>query len=157
MKVQSIDAAGRTKLRVTAFAAVLAAVAILPGCVAAPFIAEAAGPAIEKSAELARWGKTESFQAVTMEEMIAAVRKGTDELGLTHIKEEPGKDKLELAYQDQRNQQIKIDVELRTARATYILVDVGWFGTEGMGDLTMRQILHNLPARVRPDGTDRQK
>ena len=147
MKSQCEKFARRVPVSMAMLISLFAGAAFLPGCVAAPFVAGAAGPAIEKSAELARWGKTESFQAVTMDEMIAAVRKGTEELDLTHIKEERSKETLELVYKDrQKAAKSKIDVQPRTDRATYILVDVGWFGTEGMGELTMRQILHELPA-----------
>jgi hypothetical protein len=122
----------------------------LAGCAgaAASIAVDAAGPAIEKTAELINSGKFEAYEPASFDEAVASVRTAADHLDLRYVREERCKDRLKLVYYDQRKQKIDITLTPRTPRVTSILVEVGWFGAKGMGRLTMRQILHDLPQKL---------
>jgi Protein of unknown function (DUF3568) len=141
----------------TPLAAILLATGSLSvaGCAGFATVAgDVAGTAVDKTYQLARVGKAESFQPVTMKQAITAARAAADELALALMREQPHPDQLKLVYQDQRKQQIVITLIRRTVRATEIHVDVGLFGAEGMAQLTLRQLLDHLVAATTTKPTD---
>jgi hypothetical protein len=115
------------------------------GCAGFATVAgDIAGTAVDKTYQLARTGKAESYQPLPIERVINAVREAADELDLAPVKEVKHPDQLKMSYKDQRKLEIVVTVVRRTSRATEIHVDVGLFGEEGMGQLMLRQILRNL-------------
>ena len=115
------------------------------GCAGFATVAsDVAGTAVDKTYQLARTGKAESFQPVPIDEAIAAARTAASDLSLSTLREQPHPDQLKLVYKDQRKQEIVITLVRRSPTVTEIHVDVGLFGVEGMSQLTLRQILHHL-------------
>ena len=116
------------------------------GCAAAvPVAGDVAGTAVDKTSEVFRAGKTESYQAVSKEEVIAAIRRAVEKMHLQPDHEEWHPDQLKLIYHDLRKQIVVVTAVRRTDRATELRVDVGLFGPEGLSQLVMREILHELP------------
>jgi hypothetical protein len=115
------------------------------GCAGLATVAgDVAGSAVDKTYQLARTGKAESYQPLPIDQVITAVRGAAEGLDLAPVREEKHPDQLKLIYKDQRKLEIVVTVVRRTSRATEIHVDVGLFGVEGMGQLMLRQILRNL-------------
>ncbi len=127
-------------------AGLFCAAALLAACAAAvPVASDVAGAAIDKTSGIINAGKVQAHQLIPIDDMIAITRRAAAELDLQPISEEKHPDQLKLIYQDMRKQLITITLVRRTHTATEIRVDVGLFGDYGMGELVLRQMLHDLP------------
>jgi len=112
---------------------------------AGPVAGDTAGAAVEKSGDLVKAGKVQSYQPVAIDDMIAVARKAAGELDLKQTGEEKHPDQIKFIYEDQRGQNITVTLVRRTYKATEIHVDVGLLGNSGMGQLVMRQMLKDMP------------
>jgi hypothetical protein len=127
-------------------AALVLAAALLAACAAAvPVAGDVAGTAVDKGSGLLQQGKVQTHQFVNIDDMIAITRHAAADLDLKQIGEEKHPDQLKLIYTDMRKQHITVTLIRRTLKATEIHVDVGLFGDFGMGDLLLRQMLHDFP------------
>jgi hypothetical protein len=121
-------------------------VIFLAACAAAvPVTADVAGAALEKSGDLAKAGKAETHQPIGIDAMAGITEQAAGELSLRQTGREVHAGKIKLKYRDQRHQDIAVTLTRRTPVVTQLQVDVGWFGDAGMGELLLRQIMHDMP------------
>ena len=89
-------------------------------------------------------GKIESYQIVSYENTLKAVRRAAETLSLEVKKEEIAAGQASFQFADIKDRKVDLAIEQRTATMTYLKVDTGWFGPHGMGRLLIRQILNEV-------------
>jgi hypothetical protein len=88
--------------------------------------------------------KVISFLIVDYEDSVQATRRAAKALSLQTLKETIGEARSLFRYQDDKGEDILIEVERRTETVTSISVDAGSFSSEGMTRLVLRQIIDEL-------------
>ena len=131
-------------------AVMLAALCILLastyGCTAC--IVGSAGPAGASATEAgvtrSEMGRVTSFEIAQYEDVIEASRLAAENLALDLKEEKIEDNRASFRYLDDKDQKIDLLIERRTDTLTYIRVDVGIFGPQGLALLTLNQILNEL-------------
>ena len=132
-------------------AVMLAALCILLastyGCTAC--IVGSAGPAGASATEAgvtrSEMGRVTRFEIAQYEDVIEASRLAAENLTLDLKEEKIEENRVSFRYLDDKDQKMDLLIERRTDTITYIKVDVGMFGPQGLGLLTLNQILDELP------------
>ena len=89
-------------------------------------------------------GKVTRFEIAQYEDVIEASRLAAEDLSLYLKEEKIEENRASFRYLDDKDQKIDLLIERRTDTITYIQVDVGIFGPQGLGLLTLNQILNEL-------------
>ena len=84
------------------------------------------------------------FEIAQYEDVIEASRLAAENLSLDLKEEKIEGSRASFRYLDEKDQKIDLLIERRTDTITYIKVDVGIFGPQGLGLLTLNQILSEL-------------
>ena len=89
-------------------------------------------------------GRVTRFEIAQYEDVIEASRLAAENLALELKEEKIEENRASFRYLDDKDQKIDLLIERRTDTITYIQVDVGIFGPQGLGLLTLNQILNEL-------------
>jgi hypothetical protein len=89
-------------------------------------------------------GKVTRFEIAQYEDVIEASRLAAENLSLDLKEEKIKGNRASFRYFDEKDQKIDLLIERRTDTITFIEVDVGIFGPQGLGLLTLNQILNEL-------------
>jgi hypothetical protein len=89
-------------------------------------------------------GRVTRFEIAQYEDVIEASRLAAENLSLDLKEEKIEEDRASFSYLDDKDQKIDLMIERRTDTITYIKVDVGIFGPQGLGLLMLNQILNEL-------------
>jgi hypothetical protein len=89
-------------------------------------------------------GRVTRFEIAHYEDVIDASRHAAEDLSLDLKKEKNEGNRASFRYLDDKDQKIDLLIERRTDTITYIKVDVGIFGPQGLGLLMLNQILNVL-------------
>lgn len=100
----------------------------------------------EAGVAFVKQGKFESFDEVSMEEAVAATKRAGVALSLKAEKEEIKPDDASIKFRDDRGQQIAVTLQRRSKSVTATYIDVGIFGTSGMGRLMLAEVINQLLA-----------
>jgi hypothetical protein len=103
-----------------------------------------AGSAAPVAANNLGGGKGESFWIAQYGDVIKAVLQAAADLSLELKEESIEQDQAFFRFQDAKAERIDLRIERRTDTMTYILLDVGWFGSVAFGRLMFRQIIYQL-------------
>jgi len=129
---------------VNIFLAVIIPVIIASGC-ATPLVVGGMSAAPGGASYVSSiGGKIESYQIVSYENTLKAVRRAAETLSLEVKKEEIAAGQASFQFADIKDRKVDLDIEQRTATMTYLKVDTGWFGPHGMGRLLITQILNEV-------------
>jgi len=90
-------------------------------------------------------GRVTRFEIAQYEDVIEASRRAAENLSLDLKEENIEENRASFRYLDDKDQKIDLLIERRTDTVTYIKVDVGIFGPQGLGLLMLNQILNELP------------
>ena len=82
-----------------------------------------------------------SYQIVRFEDVVQAALKAAETLALENTKKDIQENRAELRYIDEKQHVINLLLERLTSTTTFIQVDAGLFGPEGMTRLVLLQIL----------------
>ncbi len=85
-----------------------------------------------------------SYQIVRFEDAVQATLKAAEALALENTKKNIQENRAELRYIDEKQHVINLLLERLTATTTFIQVDAGLFGPEGMTRLVLLQILSEI-------------
>ena len=85
-----------------------------------------------------------SYQVVRFEDAVKASIRAAETLSLENLREDIKEDRAELRYVDERNQDVDITIERRSATITTIQVNAGSFGPRGLTRLVLLQIIEEL-------------
>jgi len=89
-------------------------------------------------------GRVTRFEIAQYEDVIEASRLAAENLSLDLKEEKIEENRASFRYLDDKDQRIDLLIERRTDTVTYIKVDVGIFGPQGLGLLMLNQILNEL-------------
>ena len=89
-------------------------------------------------------GRVTRFEIAQYKDVIEASRLAAENLSLDLKEEKIEENRASFSYLDDKDQKIDLLIERRTDTITYIKVDVGIFGPQGLGLLTLNQILNEL-------------
>ena len=89
-------------------------------------------------------GRVTRFEIAQYEDVIEASRLAAENLSLDLKEEKIEENRASFSYLDDKDQRIDLLIERRTDTVTYIKVDVGIFGPQGLGLLMLNQILNEL-------------
>ena len=89
-------------------------------------------------------GRVTRFEIAQYEDVIEASRFAAENLSLDLKEEKIEENRASFRYLDDKDQKIDLLIERRTDTITYINVDVGIFGPQGLGLLMLNQILNEL-------------
>ena len=89
-------------------------------------------------------GRVTRFEIAQYEDVIEASCLAAENLSLDLKEEKIEENRASFRYLDDKDQKIDLLIERRTDTLTYIRVDVGIFGPQGLGLLTLNQILNEL-------------
>ena len=88
--------------------------------------------------------KVYSYQIVRFEDAVEAALRAAETLALENKFKDVSETRAELRYIDEKDEVINILIERRTAKATFIQVDTGFFGSRGISRLMLLQILDEI-------------
>ncbi len=122
-------------------------------------------PAITGALQVAQYGTStftkgslETYYQNTVDEVVIAVRKMVNDLGLRPVSDHPKDDFLYLKVMDEAGQDIYIRIKRRARMLTSISIRVGLLGDETYSTALMREVTEQLAPEVavgpRPDRTD---
>ena len=117
------------------------------GCTTACLVGSAAtvgAGAAEAGVTRFEMGRVTRFEIAQYEDVIEASRLAAENLALDLKEEKIEENRASFRYLDDKDQKIDLLIERRTDTITYIRVDVGIFGPQGLGLLTLNQILSEL-------------
>ena len=117
------------------------------GCTTACLVGSAAtvgAGATEAGVTRFEMGRVTTFEIAQYEDVIVASRLAAENLSLDLKEEKIEENRASFRYLDDKDQKIDLLIERRTDTLTYIRVDVGIFGPQGLGLLTLNQILSEL-------------
>ena len=106
--------------------------------------APAGASATEAGVTRSEMGRVTRFEIAQYEDVIEASRLAAENLALDLKEEKIEDNRASFRYLDDKDQKIDLLIERRTDTVTYIRVAVGIFGPQGLGLLTLNQILHEL-------------
>ena len=118
------------------------------GCTTACIMGSAAtvgASATEAGVTRFEMGRVTRFEIAKYEDVIEASRLAAENLSLDLKEEKIEGNRASFRYFDEKDQKIDLLIERRTDTITFIEVDVGIFGPQGLGLLTLNQILNELP------------
>ena len=147
----------------------LAARALAPRALAIVALCLAGGgctaPVLTGALQVAQYGTStfnkgalETYYQNTVDEVVIAVRKTINDLGLRPISDHPKDDFLYLKVMDEAGQDIYIRVKRRARMLTSMSIRVGLLGDETYSNALMREVTEQLAPEVvvgpRPDRSD---
>ncbi len=89
-------------------------------------------------------GRGETFWLAEYRDVIQAVLQTGENLSLEITEERIEQDQAFFRFQDTKGDRIDLVIERRTDTMTYILFNVGWFGSLAFGRLVFNQIISEL-------------
>jgi hypothetical protein len=89
-------------------------------------------------------GKFESVQIARYKDVVEATSRAAQSLSLDGKKENIEEDRASFRYVDGKGQRIDVRIERRTDTVTSLRIDVGLFGTKGMGRVMLEQIIDEV-------------
>jgi hypothetical protein len=89
-------------------------------------------------------GRGETFWIAQYNDVIEAVLQAGEVLSLELREKKIEQDHASFRFQDTKSERIDLLIERRTDTMTYILFDVGWFGSVAFGRLMFSQIISEL-------------
>ena len=89
-------------------------------------------------------GRGETFWMAEYRDVIKAVLQAGENLSLEITEERIEQDRAFFRFQDAKGDRIDLVIERRTDTMTYILFNVGWFGSVAFGRLMFSQIISEL-------------
>jgi hypothetical protein len=89
-------------------------------------------------------GRIKSFELARYEDVVEATRRAGEVLLLKLRKEATNADQSTFYYVDDKNEQVKVTIEPRTATLTHIQIDVGLFGSKGLALVMINQIVNEI-------------
>jgi hypothetical protein len=116
------------------------------GCASSVIVGGVSGgvSALPSGATYMGRGKFESFQIARYEDVAEATSRAAEALSLDGRDKSLGDDRASFRYVDGRGQRIDVRIERRTDTVTSIRIDVGIFGSKGMGRLMLGQIIDEV-------------
>ena len=117
------------------------------GCTTACLVGSAAtvgAGAAEAGVTRFEMGRVTRFEIAQYEDVIEASCLAAENLSLDLKEEKIEENRASFRYLDDKDQKIDLLIERRTDTLTYIRVDVGIFGPQGLALLTLNQILNEL-------------
>ena len=117
------------------------------GCTTACLVGSAAtvgAGATEAGVTRFEMGRVTRFEIAQYEDVIVASRLAAENLSLDLKEEKIEENRASFRYLDDKDQRVDLLIERRTDTITYIRVDVGIFGPQGLGLLMLNQILNEL-------------
>jgi hypothetical protein len=118
------------------------------GCSTACIVGSAAtvgAGATEAGVTRFEMGRVTRFEIAQYEDVIETSRLAAENLSLDLEEEKIEENRASFRYRDDKDQKIDLLIERRTDTITYIKVNVGIFGPQGLGLLMLNQILSELP------------
>jgi hypothetical protein len=103
-----------------------------------------AGSAAPVAANNLGGGRGETFWIAQYDDVIEAVLQAGEVLSLELKEKKIEQDQASFRFQDAKAERVDLLIERRTDTMTYILFDVGWFGSVAFGRLMFRQIISEL-------------
>ncbi|MGD9043753.1 MAG: DUF3568 family protein [Desulfobacterales bacterium] len=103
-----------------------------------------AGSAAPVSSNNLGGGRGESFWMAEYRDVIKAVLQAGENLSLEITEERIEQDKAFFRFRDAEGDRIDLVIERRTDTMTYVLFNVGWFGSVAFGRLMFSQIISEL-------------
>ena len=103
-----------------------------------------AGSAAPVSSNNLGGGRGETFWIAQYRDVIKAVLQAGENLSLELSEERIEQDQAFFRFRDAKAERIDLVIERRTDTMTYILFDVGWFGSVAFGRLMFHQIISEL-------------
>ena len=89
-------------------------------------------------------GRGETFWLAQYRDVIKAVLQAGENLSLEIAEERIEQDQAFFRFRDAKGNRIDLVIERRTDTMTYILFNVGWFGSVAFGRLMFNQIISEL-------------
>ena len=89
-------------------------------------------------------GRIKSFELARYEDVVGATRRAAEVLLLKLRKEATNADQSTFYYVDDKNEEVKVTIEPRTATLTHIQIDVGLFGSKGLALVMINQIVNEI-------------
>jgi len=89
-------------------------------------------------------GKAEGFWIAHFDDVIAATLRAGQALSLELKEKKVEEDQTTLRYSDFKNDKIQLLIERRTDTVTAMRINVGWFGSVGLAQLLIRQVIFEL-------------
>ena len=136
----------RIRMRIVRSAALLIFLICNAGCLsplAINTVGSAGGAAPVASNNLGR-GRGETFWIAQYDDVVEAALKAGEVLSLELREKKIEQDQASFRFQDAKAEKIDLLIERRTDTLTYILFDVGWFGSVAFGRLMFHQIIYEL-------------
>ena len=136
--------------RLLSLAAIWLVLAVSSGCAAclSPLVLgpSAAVGSTAGEAGISRYesGRIKSFELARYEDVVGATRRAAEVLLLKLRKEATNADQSTFYYVDDKNEQVKVTIEPRTATLTHIQIDVGLFGSKGLALVMINQIVNEI-------------
>ena len=136
--------------RLLSLAAIWLVLAVSSGCAAclSPLVLgpSAAVGSTAGEAGISRYesGRIKSFELARYEDVVEATRRAGEVLLLKLRKEATNADQSTFYYVDDKNEQVKVTIEPRTATLTHIQIDVGLFGSKGLALVMINQIVNEI-------------
>ena len=136
--------------RLLSLAAIWLVLAVSSGCAAclSPLVLgpSAAVGSTAGEAGISRYesGRIKSFELARYEDVVGATRRAAEVLLLKLRKEATNADQSTFYYVDDKNEQVKVTIEPRTAVLTHIQIDVGLFGSKGLALVMINQIVNEI-------------
>jgi hypothetical protein len=106
--------------------------------------AGSAGSAAPVASENLGGGRGETFWNAQYRDVIKAVLQAGENLSLELSEERVEQDQAFFRFKDAKAERVDLLIERRTDTMTYILFDVGWFGSVAFGRLMLSQIISEL-------------
>ena len=133
-------------MRIIRSAALLIILICIAGCLSPLAIntVGGAGSAAPVASNSLGGGQGESFWMAQYRDVIQAVLQAGENLSLELSEERIEQDQAFFRFRDAKAERIDLHIERRTDTMTYILFDVGWFGSVAFGRLMFRQIIAEL-------------
>jgi hypothetical protein len=133
-------------MRIVRSAALLIILICNVGCLSPLAIntAGSAGSAAPVASENLGGGRGETFWNAQYRDVIKAVLQAGENLSLELSEERVEQDQAFFRFKDAKAERVDLLIERRTDTMTYILFDVGWFGSVAFGRLMLSQIISEL-------------
>jgi hypothetical protein len=142
-RIRMTVSASKNALLLTVLCILLASTYGCTACIVGSAATVGAGAA-EAGVTRFEMGRVTRFEIAQYEDVIEASRRAAENLSLALKEEKIEENRASYSYLDDKNQSIDFLIERRTDTITYIRVDVGIFGPQGLGLLMLNQILNEL-------------
>ena len=142
-RIRMTVSASKNALMLTVLCILLASTYGCTACIVGSAATAGAGAA-DAGVTRFEMGRVTRFEIAQYEDVIEASRRATENLSLDLKEEKIEENRASFSYFDDKDQRIDLLIERRTDTVTYIKVDVGIFGPQGLGLLMLNQILNEL-------------